>query len=122
MSARDPNDIQAGLAYDDGSIASIDYVTNGNPRPPEGDDGDLGPGPDGASLNLRLASVWSGTKPTWLKGRGRMDKGQASELQAFIEAVQSGKPMPIPFTSLVTTTAATLAVDQSLAMGRPISL
>ena len=63
-----------------------------------------------------------GNEANAVKGRGRMDKGQASELQAFIEAVQSGKPMPIPFASLVTTTAATLAVDQSLAMGRPISL
>lgn len=122
MSARDPNDIQAGLAYDDGSIASIDYVTNGNPRFPKEMMEISVRGRTARLENFRLASVWSGTKRTRLKGRGRMDKGQASELQAFIEAVQSGKPMPIPFTSLVTTTAATLAVDQSLAMGRPISL
>ena len=35
MSARDPNNVHAVLAYDDGSIASIDYITNGDSRFPK---------------------------------------------------------------------------------------
>jgi len=122
MSARDPNDIHAVIAYDDGSIASIDYVTNGNSHFPKETMEISARGRTARFENFCRASVWSGTKRAKLKDRGRMDKGQASEVRAFVEAIQSGNRMPIPFSSLVTTTAATLAVDQSLALGRPISL
>jgi len=122
MSARDSNDVHAVFAYDDGSIASIDYITNGNARFPKESIEVSANGRTARFENFRRASVWSGTQRVRLKARGRLDKGQVSQVHAFIEAVKLGKAMPISFSSLVTTTAATLAVDQSLALGRPISL
>jgi hypothetical protein len=50
------------------------------------------------------------------------DKGQNAELAAFVRAVRTGGPMPVPLESLVATTAATLAVRAGLASGAPVTL
>jgi hypothetical protein len=62
--------------------------------------------------------VWTGRKPATRKARST-DKGQRIELEHFVAAVRSGGPMPISFDSLIATTRATIAVDRSLASGRP---
>jgi hypothetical protein len=53
------------------------------------------------------------------KARGGRDKGQQSEMAAFVEAVRSGTPMPIGMGSLLATTRATIAAGESLLSGRP---
>jgi polar amino acid transport system substrate-binding protein len=55
------------------------------------------------------------TRRTW----SRQDKGHQGGVSAFLEAVRSGGPAPIPFESLVSTTRATLAAVHSLRTGRP---
>jgi hypothetical protein len=50
------------------------------------------------------------------------DKGQRAELAAFVEAVRTGDPMPIPLASLLSTTRATLAVGTSLVSGTAVAL
>ena len=122
VTARDPSDVHVVLAYEGGSLASIDYVTNGNPRYPKEVVEISAAGQTARFENFRRASIFSGRKQTRLRSRRTPDKGQRAELQAFLEAVRTGGPMPIPLSSLVTTTAATLAVEQSITLGRPVSL
>ncbi|RAG85621.1 oxidoreductase [Streptacidiphilus pinicola] len=115
-------DLQVVLRYPGGSTATISYLTNGAPGFPKET---LDLLTDGHALRLDdfvRASVYGGKR--WVSSRlpkGR-DKGQRAELDAFLEAVRTGRPMPVALESLATTTAATLAVRASLVSGAPVTL
>ncbi len=115
-------DLQAVLRYPDGSTATISYVTTGAPGFPKET---LDLVADGKVLRLDdfvRASVYGRKK--WVSSRlpKARDKGQNAELAAFVKAVRTGGPMPVPLESLVATTAATLAVQAGLAGGAPVTL
>ncbi|WP_405952000.1 bi-domain-containing oxidoreductase [Streptomyces prunicolor] len=115
-------DLQVVLRYPDGSTATISYVTTGAPGFPKET---LDLVADGKVLRLDdfvKASVYGSKK--WVSSRlpKARDKGQNAELAAFIKAVRTGGPMPVPLESLVATTAATLAVQTGLAGYAPVTL
>ncbi|WFB10973.1 bi-domain-containing oxidoreductase [Streptomyces sp. LX-29] len=115
-------DLQIVLHYPDGSTATISYVTTGAPGFPKET---LDLVADGKVLRLDdfvRASVYS--RKRWVSSRlpKARDKGQSAELAAFIKAVRTGGPMPVPLQSLVATTSATLAVRAGLAGGAPVTL
>ena len=115
-------DLQIVLRYPDGSTATISYVTTGAPSFPKET---LDLVADGKVLKLDdfvRASVHGPKK--WVSSRlpKARDKGQNAELAAFVKAVRTGGPMPVPLESLVATTAATLAVQTGLAGGAPVTL
>ncbi|MBW5481331.1 bi-domain-containing oxidoreductase [Streptomyces bambusae] len=120
-------DLQVVLRYPDGSTATISYVTTGASGFPKET---LDLVADGKVLRLDdfvRASVFSnGTAGSkrWVSSRlpQARDKGQSAELAAFVKAVRTGGPMPVPLESLVATTAATLAVQAGLAGGVPVRL
>ncbi|MEV6482079.1 bi-domain-containing oxidoreductase [Streptomyces sp. NPDC051576] len=116
------DDLQVVLRYPDGSTATISYVTTGAPGFPKETLDLLA---DGKVLRLDdfvRASVHGRKK--WVSSRlpKARDKGQNAELAAFVKAVRTGGPMPVPLESLVATTAATLAVQTGLAAGTPVTL
>ncbi|EFL36565.1 bi-domain-containing oxidoreductase [Streptomyces viridochromogenes DSM 40736] len=115
-------DLQVLLRYPDGSTATISYVTTGSPGFPKET---LDMVADGKVLRLDdfvRASVYGSKR--WVSSRlpKARDKGQNAELAAFVKAVRTGGPMPVPLESLVATTAATLAVQAGLAGGAPVTL
>ncbi|WP_086562541.1 bi-domain-containing oxidoreductase [Streptomyces africanus] len=115
-------DLQVVLRYPDGSTAAISYVTTGSPGFPKET---LDLVADGKVLRLDdfvRASVYD--RKRWVSSRlpKARDKGQNAELAAFVKAVRTGGPMPVPLESLVATTAATLAVQAGLAGGAPVTL
>ncbi|MCC3766330.1 bi-domain-containing oxidoreductase [Streptomyces sp. UNOC14_S4] len=115
-------DLQVVLRYPDGSTATISYVTTGAPGFPKET---LDLVADGKVLRLDdfvRASVYGPEK--WVSSRlpKARDKGQNAELAAFVKAVRTGGPMPVPLESLVATTSATLAVRTALAGGAPVTL
>lgn len=115
-------DLQIMLRYADDSTALISYVTTGDPGFPKET---LDLVADGKVLRLDdfvRSSVYG--RKRWSSprlSRGR-DKGQRAEVEAFLAAVAAGGPMPVPLRSLAATTAATLAVDTTLANGAPVLL
>ncbi|MGY0070280.1 bi-domain-containing oxidoreductase [Streptomyces sp. QTS137] len=116
-------DLQVVLRYPDGSTATISYVTTGPAGFPKET---LDLVADGRALRLDdfvRASVYDGRK-RWVSSRlpKARDKGQSAQLAAFVKAVRTGGPMPVPLESLVATTAATLAVPAGLAAGTPVTL
>ncbi|WP_318210445.1 MULTISPECIES: bi-domain-containing oxidoreductase [unclassified Streptomyces] len=116
------DDLQVVLRYPDGSTATISYVTTGPSSFPKET---LDLVADGKVLRLDdfvRASVY-GTR-RWVSSRlpQARNKGQNAELAAFVRAVRTGGPMPVPLESLVATTAATLAVRTGLAGGAPVTL
>ncbi|MDX3523357.1 Gfo/Idh/MocA family oxidoreductase, partial [Streptomyces scabiei] len=115
-------DLQVVLRYPDGSTAAISYVTSGSSGFPKET---LDLIADGRVLRLDdfvRASVYD--RKRWVSSRlpKARDKGQNAELAAFVKAVRTGGPMPVPLESLVATTAATLAVQTGLAGGAPVTL
>jgi predicted dehydrogenase/threonine dehydrogenase-like Zn-dependent dehydrogenase len=117
MSGKDPDDLVVTIRFEDDSVATIMYATNGNPRVPKETFEASGGGRSARLDNFRRATVWRGRRPSARRSFGGSDKGQAAELSSFLDAVRSGGPMPIPLGSLVSTTRATLAVGRSLAAG-----
>lgn len=116
------DDLQVVLRYPDGSTATLSYVTTGAPGFPKET---LDLVADGKVLRLDdfvRASVYGPKR--WVSSRlpKARDKGQNAELAAFVKAVRTGGPMPVPLESLVATTAATLAVRSALAAGAPVTL
>ncbi|EPH44205.1 hypothetical protein STRAU_2645 [Streptomyces aurantiacus JA 4570] len=116
------DDLQIVLRYPDGSTATLSYVTTGSPGFPKET---LDLIADGKVLRLDdfvRASVYAGKR--WVSSRlpKARDKGQEAELAAFVKAVRTGGPMPVPLESLVATTTATLAVRAALAGGAPVTL
>ncbi|MGW7078074.1 bi-domain-containing oxidoreductase [Streptomyces sp. NPDC054866] len=124
VAASGNEDLQVVLRYPDGSTATISYVTTGPAGFPKET---LDLVADGRALRLDdfvRASVYDGRGKRWVSSRlpKARDKGQNAELAAFIKAVRTGGPMPVPLESLVATTAATLAVRTGLAGGVPVTL
>ena len=110
------------MRYDDGSLAGIDYVTTGNPRYPKETFEVAAAGRTARLDNFAKATVWSGRRHHTQRSFGSVDKGQGVQVARFIEAVRTGAPMPISLPSLVATTAATLAVGESLVSGTAVTL
>jgi len=75
-----------------------------------------------AAARRKTAAVKRATRKTVKRALSGQDKGQRAEIGAFVEAVRSGGPMPIPLESLVATTRATLAVGTSLIIRQPVAL
>ncbi|MET7756480.1 bi-domain-containing oxidoreductase [Streptomyces sp. NPDC005389] len=122
VSTSGADDLQVVLRYPDGSTATISYVTTGPSSFPKET---LDLVADGKVLRLDdfvRASVYGSKR--WVSSRlpQARDKGQNAELAAFVKAVRTGGPMPVPLESLVATTAATLAVRAGLAGGAPVTL
>jgi predicted dehydrogenase/threonine dehydrogenase-like Zn-dependent dehydrogenase len=115
-------DVQVTLGYPDGSTAVITYAETGSSGFPKET---LDLTADGKVLKFDdfvRASVYSRKK--WASSRipkGR-DKGQAAEVDAFVSAVRTGGPMPIPVASLAATTLATLAAQRSIANAAPVRI
>ncbi len=113
---------QVTLAYPDGSTAVISYTESGSSTFPKET---LDLVADGKVLKLDdfvRASVYGRKK--WASSRipkGR-DKGQAAEVDAFLDAVRTGGPMPISVSSLAATTLATLAAQTSLSAAGPVRI
>jgi predicted dehydrogenase len=123
LAASGNEDLQVVLGYPDGSTATISYVTTGAAGFPKET---LDLVADGKVLQLDdfvRASVYDGRK-RWVSSRlpKARDKGQSAELAAFVRAVRTGGPMPVPLGSLAATTAATFAVGASLTAGAPVIL
>jgi hypothetical protein len=52
----------------------------------------------------------------------RIDKGQRSQMEAFIQAVKGAGPMPVSLETLFDTTLATLSIEEAARTGREIRL
>ncbi|WP_205630489.1 bi-domain-containing oxidoreductase [Streptomyces albus] len=124
VAASGNEDLQVVLRYPDESTATLSYVTTGSPGFPKET---LDLVADGKVLRLDdfvRAAVYDGRRKQWVGSRlpKARDKGQNAQLAAFVRAVRTGGPMPVPLESLVATTAATLAVRAALAGGAPVTL
>ena len=116
-----PDNLSTTLSYPDGSIATISYLTDGDIRVPKERIEIFGEGRVACFDNFSKFELWQQGRSTEKSARS-VDKGQKAELEAFVSAVKSGTPMPISIDSLLVTTLATMAVQESIAVNAPIIL
>ena len=116
---QDKGDVQATFRFTNGASGTIAYLTGGNARFPKETVDATGGGRSARLDNFKTASVWTARGVSTTKARGGQDKGQRSEMEAFVEAVRTGAPMPISLDSLLATTRGTIAVGESLLSGQP---
>jgi len=117
MGAKDSSELIVTLRFDEGSVATVSYVTNGSTRYPK-EIFEVSVGGRTARLdNFRRATVYSGGRGHAARSFRAVDKGQRGELEAFLNSLRTGIRMPIELSSLAATTRATLAVGASLTSG-----
>jgi predicted dehydrogenase/threonine dehydrogenase-like Zn-dependent dehydrogenase len=119
--AGDGDNLTATLVYADGSIATISYLTEGDPGFPKERIEIFGEAKVACFDNFGRFERWSEGRRSTRRARS-LDKGQKAELEAFVAALKTGGPMPIGLASLFATTEATLAAHESILANRPIAL
>jgi predicted dehydrogenase len=107
------------LRLQDGSIATLVYVANGDPQFEKERIEVFGQGRVAVIENFRRAQLYSGKGlARTLKAHG---KGHAEEMQAFIKGIRTGQS-PIPLEGSIACTLATFAAADSMRSGSPACL
>ena len=109
------------ITFEDGSIGSVRYLANGDRSVEKERYEVFGGGRIAEVRDFRRTSLSRNGKTRRI-GRvfSGQDKGHAAEAAAFVEALGTGAPSPIPLTALVWSSAATLAAHDSLREGRAV--
>jgi predicted dehydrogenase/threonine dehydrogenase-like Zn-dependent dehydrogenase len=105
-----PDDLEnlaVTIQYANGSIGNLLYLTQGGAKVPKESVEVFGGGLTAQLDNFETLEFFERSKVD--KVRTGRDKGQASQLAAFVDAVRTGAPMPIPLETLFDTTLTSLA-------------
>lgn len=114
----DQDNISITIEYEDGSVATILYIANGDKNLPKEELQVFSSGKTAIMKNFTELELWSGSgKPQTISGQG---KGHKEEVQAFINSIKTGSASPIHFDSILATTLVTFAIKESLATGEVI--
>lgn len=113
-------DVVATLSFANGSVASVLYAATGDPSTGKERIEVFCGGSTGIVDDWKTLTVATSGKHA--EEKGRMDKGHAAEVAAFLTAVRAGGSLADSFTLDVVSTRATLAVVESLATGLPVTL
>jgi polar amino acid transport system substrate-binding protein len=113
------DNLSINLSLEDGSIGSILYTANGNKSLPKEyieifSAGKVAVLDDYAELTL----IQSGSKK--VSHKGARDKGHTAEMLAWMDAIKSGRPEPVPFEHAVSATGAAIGVLTSLQTSLPV--
>jgi predicted dehydrogenase len=101
------------LRFADGSLGTIHYFANGHRAIPKEHIEIYGGGRTFILEDFRQARCAAGSAISRWKSRDQ-DKGQQAEVQAFVAAVKTGGPTPIPLSEAVLTTLTTFRALDSL--------
>lgn len=114
------NTIVAGLRFDNGSIAALSYISNGNKLMPKEYLEISCQGTSAQIDDYRKLTVF-GKKIFKEKSRVQ-DKGHSGELKAFLDSIRKGEPCPVPFEESYLSMLATFKILESLKTGRSIGV
>lgn len=116
-----PDTFTSSIRFSDGSIGSLNYFANGDRGLAKERLEIFGGGRTAILDDFQRLELWNNGRRRVVR-RFAVEKGFDGEIAAFIESVQTGRPMPIPWPSLQLTTRATFAIAESLQTGRPVKL
>jgi len=117
----DDDSVFITLRLADGSNASIAYLAEGDASLPKERIEIFGGGKSFVIEDFRSATSHQDGKAKTTKLR-EQDKGQKDEVEAVCAMVREGKPAPVPFEDLLTTTRATFRIKESLRTGLPVEV
>jgi polar amino acid transport system substrate-binding protein len=109
------------LRFRGGSVAGIQYYSTGDKSYAKERVEVFGGGRIAVLDDFRQLTLSQGGRRRTAK-RLSQDKGFDQEVAAFLTAVRGGGEPPIPLRSLVATTRATFAIEESLRSGLPVSV
>ncbi len=111
-------DVVAIVSFDNGSTATIGYYATGHRAFSKERIEVFGRGMVGVIDDFRSGILLrDGRRRRLGRWLGRPDKGHRQEIAAFVAAVRTGAPSPVPFEEAVSSTAATFALRDSLRAG-----
>jgi len=115
------DNLAVSLKMSNGAVASITYASNGDKSFPREEVQAFAGGSVCVIENFRNIRFISAGKKTVHRAL-RVDRGHREELQSTIAALTLNEPSPIEFKSLVATTLATFAIEESLSTGEAIEI
>ena len=120
-SSSQDDDVMITLGMANGSIATIAYMADGDRSQSKERLEVFGGGKCAVIDDFRTGWVSAGGRRRRLGGLLRVqDKGHDAEMAAFVAAVRTGAPSPVPFGEAVNVTRATFAILSSLQKGAAV--
>jgi predicted dehydrogenase len=116
--ANEADTVSITIRFSDGSIGNINYFAHGDRSLAKERIEAFGGGRAAVLDDFRTLEMYAEGKRKVSK-RLSHDKGFDQELAAFIDAARGKSEMPISLSSLVRTTRATFAIENSLRSGKP---
>ncbi len=113
--------VEVSIRFRGGTVASISYITEGDPSFPKEYLEVYGKGSVAVIHDYKRIELIRGGKARRIKKR-RQEKGHREELEAFFDAVREITPPPIPFEELISSTQATMAILESVATGNAVKI
>lgn len=114
------DNVVAMLAFQDGSIANILYLANGDRSVAKEQYEVFCQGKVGRIDDFRTLELATDGKTR--RTRGRRDKGHQREIELTLEAIRRGTGSPIPFEELVEVSEVTIAIEDAMGTGKPVAL
>jgi len=115
------DNLLATIKFSDGSIGTVAYAADGDPRMPKERLEVLGQGCSLVIDDFKTGTFLFGGKTERVKLKSQ-DKGHGAMLRAFIEMAAGEATSPVPFDEAVAATQATFAILESLGLGASIRL
>ncbi len=100
------------VQYDDGSVATLHYLTQGGTKLPKEWLEVSGGGKTVQMENFERLCIWDARAKRLQKFTA--DKGQKAQMMSFVQSIKNGEAMPMSLPCLEATTRVTLAADQSM--------
>jgi len=113
------DNVIVSLHFANGSHGTITYVANGDGSFSKERMEVFGGGRVAVLDDFRRLEIVRGGRKHVVHSRWRQDKGHRAEWQAFGEALLSNKASPIPFEQIVSSTLATLRIQDAISLGEP---
>ncbi len=114
------DNVVATLAFQDGSIANLLYLANGDRSVAKEQYEVFCEGKVGRIDDFRALELATDGKAR--RTRGRRDKGHQREIELTLEAIRRGTGSPIPFEELVEVSEVTIAIEEAIGTGKPVAL
>jgi predicted dehydrogenase len=119
--ADDVENMAVTVQYENGSIGNLLYLTQGDTTVPKECLEVFGAGRTARLDNFTVLEVYRDNRVKRTKS-GRIDKGQANEIERFLASVKQGVEMPIPLTQLLDATRCSLAAMAALRIDSTVRL